>query len=237
MPEEEVREEPGSTLEPLEQPQEEATRDAAGGESHNPIAHEQPEETLPSPVPPSAEGGRNVMPTVSSRQEQFLIARKSGPLPLDVQPVNIEWPRTGAQGWCRCRRSTCQDLDRRGHVAMEALSAGTAGTDTIIVAEMPPQVADQLRQHPGLLVEPDHPLVYAQPTLPVPVGRDPGCSDANGTGFTVSFIILGDGGTPLEEAEVYLYGRWWPVQGVADASGRVQLTSLASPLTPCRPCM
>jgi subtilisin family serine protease len=45
-----------------------------------------------------------------------------------------------------------------------------------------------------------------------------------GTGFTVSFIILGDGGTPLEGAEVYLYGRWWPVQGVTDASGRVQLT-------------
>ena len=38
------------------------------------------------------------------------------------------------------------------------LSAGTAGTDTIIVAEMPPQVADQLRQHPAC---PFSPIIHS----------------------------------------------------------------------------
>jgi subtilisin family serine protease len=212
MPEEEVRAESSSSPEPLEQSQEAATRDAAVGESHRPLVHEQPEETLPSPAATSAEGGSNVMPTVSSRQEQFLIARKSGPLPLDVQPVDLSGLEQALKAGAVAGAVHVRTLSRRGRVAMEALSVGTAGTDTIVVAEMPPQVADQLRQHPGLLVEPDHPLVYAQPTLPVPLGRDPGVVMPYGTGFTVSLTILGDGGTPLAGAEVYLYGRWWPVQ-------------------------
>jgi hypothetical protein len=109
MPDKEVREEPGNTHELLEQPQAEAPWEEAGGEARNPIAPEQPEEVLPSPAATSAEGGRKVMPTVSSRQEQFLIASKSGPLPLDVQPVGLSGLEQALNGWCRGRRRARQD--------------------------------------------------------------------------------------------------------------------------------
>src|SRR5438093_3679258 len=65
MPDEEVREEQSSTGEPLEQPQGESTQHEAVGEARSPIANAPPEETPPSPAATSAEGGRNVMPTVS----------------------------------------------------------------------------------------------------------------------------------------------------------------------------
>jgi hypothetical protein len=164
------------------------------------------------------------MPTVSTRTEQFLIAKRSGPLPQDVQSVDLSGLEQALKAGAIAGASHVRTLTRRGRVAMEALSAGATGADTHIVAAMSPQVADQLRQHPGLIVEPDHPLVYGQPTLPVPVQRDPGVVVPYGTGFTVSLTILGEAGCPLEGAEVYLYGRWWPVQGVTDTRGRVQLT-------------
>jgi subtilisin family serine protease len=164
------------------------------------------------------------MPTVSSRKEQFLIAKKSGPLLQDVQPVDLSGLEQALKAGDIAGAAHVRTLSRRGRVAMEALRAGATGTDTIIVAEMPSHVADQLRQHPGLVVEPDHPLVYAQPALPVPVRRDPGVVVPYSTGFSVSLNVLGEGGSPLEGAEVYLYGTWWPVQGVTDAGGRVQLT-------------
>jgi hypothetical protein len=164
------------------------------------------------------------MPTVSSRKEQCLITKKSCLLLQDVQPVDLSGLEQALKAGDIAGAAHVRTLTRRGRVAMEALSAGAAGADTIIIAEMPSQVADQLRQHPGLVVEPDHPLVYAQPTLPVPMGRDPGVVMPYSTGFTVSLSILGEGGSPLEGAEVYLYGTWWPVQGVTDARGRVQLT-------------
>src|SRR2546422_261516 len=224
MPDEEVREEEGSTSMQPEQRQGEAARDGAVGEAGSLTGSEQPEETSPFPAATSAEGGRNAMPTVSSRKEQFLIAKKSVPLPQDVQPVDLTGLEQALKAGEIAGATHVRTLTRRGRAAMGALSGGAAGAEIIVVAEMPPQVADQLRQHPGLLVEPDHPLVDAQPILPVPVGRDPGVVVPYGTGFTVSLIVLGDGGTPLQGAEVYLYGRWWPVQGVTDARGRVQLT-------------
>src|SRR5262249_19654779 len=153
--------------EPLEQ-QGETTQGEAAGEARSLTESEQPvqpEVTPPSPVASSAEGGKNVMPTVSSRKEQFLIARKSGPLPQEVQPVDLNGLEQALKAGALADAVHVRTLSRRGRVAMEALSAGAAGADTIIVAEMPSQVADQLRQHPGLVVEPDHPLVYSQPTL------------------------------------------------------------------------
>ena len=50
MPEEEVREEQGSTSEPPERLLEEAARDEAAGEARSFLESEQPEETPPSPA-------------------------------------------------------------------------------------------------------------------------------------------------------------------------------------------
>jgi subtilisin len=94
------------------------------------------------------------------------------------------------------------------------------------VAEMPQEIAVQLRQHPGLIVEPDYLLSYAQPALPqhALMWPDLGAIIPYGAGFTASIAVLGEGGHPIEAAEVHLYGTWWPAQGITDASGRVQLT-------------
>ena len=224
MPDAEMQEERGSMSEQSEQPQEEVAREEAVGEAHSLTASEQPAETSPSPAATSTEERRNIMPSVSSRKEQFLIARKSGLLPQGVQPVDLSSLEQALKAGDVAGAAHVRTLTRHGRGAVEALSVGATGVETIIVAEMPPEVADQLQQHPGLVVEPDHPLVYAQPTLPVPVERDPGVVVPYGTGFTVSLTVLGEGGTPLEGAEVYLYGKWWPVQGMTDARGRVQLT-------------
>ena len=134
MPEEEVREEQGSTSEPPERLQGEAARDEAAGEARSFLESEQPEETPPSPAATSAEGGRNVMPTVSSRKEQFLIARKSGPLPQDVQPVDLSGIEQALKAGAIADAAYVRTLSRRGHVDVEALSAGAAGADTIIVS-------------------------------------------------------------------------------------------------------
>lgn len=174
MPDEEVREEHDSTHKPREQSQGEAARDEAAGETRSLTAREQPaqpEEISPSLAASSAEGGRKIMPTVSSRKAQFLIAKKSGPLLQDLQPVDLSGLEQALKAGDIAGAAHVRTLSRRGHVAMEAFSAGATGADTIIVAAMPSHVADQLRQHPGLVVEPDHPLAYAQPTLPVPVRR------------------------------------------------------------------
>lgn len=224
MPDEDIQDERDGTGESSEPPEGEMARDTAAVEARSTTDSESPQETSPSPPPISLERGRYVMPIVSSRQEQFLIAKKSGPLPQGVQPVDLSHLEQALKAGGIANAAHVRTLTRRGRDAVEALSVGSPQVESIVVAEMPPQVADQLRQHPGLVVEPDQPLSYAQPTLPVPVGRDPGVAVPYGTGFTVSLTVLGDGGTPLEGAEVYLYGRWWPVQGITDAQGRVQLT-------------
>src|SRR2546428_5676879 len=64
MPEEEVREEQGSTSEPPERLQGEAARDEAAGEARRFLESEQSEENPPSPAAPTAEGGGNVITNV-----------------------------------------------------------------------------------------------------------------------------------------------------------------------------
>src|SRR5215475_5357031 len=172
------------------------------------------------------ERGRSTMATVNSRTEQFLVAKRSGPLPHDVQPFDLgkfaQTLQAGGIGECTYIRT----LTRYGRGTLDALSAGGPEAEAIIVAAMPQDIAAQLRQHPGLVVEPDHLLSYAQPTLPqdMPLRRDPEVIMPYGTGFTASITVMGEGGIPLEGAAVYLYGKLWPAQGFTDPRGRVQLT-------------
>src|SRR2546427_12112584 len=64
MPEEEVREEQGSTSEPPERLQGEAARDEAAGEARRFLESEQAEETPPAPAPTRAAGGRHGVSTL-----------------------------------------------------------------------------------------------------------------------------------------------------------------------------
>src|SRR5262245_14039685 len=172
------------------------------------------------------ERGRSTMATVNSRTEQFLVAKTSGPLPHDVQPFDLgrfeQTLKAGGIGECTHIRT----LTRYGRGTLDALSAGDTEAEAIIVAEMPHDIAARLGQHPGLVVEPDHLLSYAQPALAKDtlLSRDPGVLMPYGTGFTASITVMGEGGIPLEGAAVYLYGKLWPAQGMTDARGHVQLT-------------
>ena len=186
--------------------------------------HEQREEV---PAPPEAtitEKRVTDMPMVSTRKEQFLIARTGGPLPLGVQPVDLGALEQALKEGHIPGSAYKKTLTRRDTVG--ALAAGLVGPEAVIVAELDQGPAAQLQQHPGLIVERDHRLRYTQPAPPLsgPLVRDPGVVIPNGTGFTATLIVMGEGGTPIEGAEVYLYGSLWPVQGVTDAGGRVQLT-------------
>src|SRR5262245_62216268 len=171
------------------------------------------------------ERGRSTIATVNSRTEQFLVAKKSGPLPHDVQPFDLgrfeQTLKAGGIGECTHIRT----LTRYGRGTLDALSAGGTEAEAIIVAEMPHDIAARLGQHPGLVVELDHLLSYAQPALAQDtlLNRDPGVLMPYGTGFTASITVMGEGGIPLEGAAVYLYGKLWQAQGMNDDRRSVNL--------------
>src|SRR5262249_51112882 len=179
----------------------------------------------------SSARGKHTMATVSSRTEQFLVAKKSGVLPQDAHPFDLasfeQTLKAGGIGACTHIRT----LTRSGRGT--PWSIGSTAGEAIIVAAMPHDIAAQLRQHPGLIVEPDQVLSYAQQAMSdtqpallqdTPLSHDPQVVRPYGMGFTASITVMGEGGIPLEGAAVYLYGKWWPAQGLTDARGRVQLT-------------
>src|SRR5215831_7612850 len=142
------------------------------------------------------ERGRSTMAMVNSRTEQFLVAKRSGPLPHDVQPFDLgkfaQTLKAGGIGECTYIRT----LTRYGRGTLDALSTGGPEAEAIIVATMSQDIAARLRQHPGLVVEPDHLLSYAQTPLPqdMPLSRDPEVIMPYGTGFTASITVMGEGG-------------------------------------------
>src|SRR5262249_33287254 len=193
--------------------------------------HRRQREVAPAqPAVTSSARGKPTMATVSSRTEQFLVAKKSGALPQDAQPFDLasfeQTLKAGGIGACTHTRT----LTRSGRGT--PWSIGGAAGEAIIVAAMPHDIAAQLRQHPGLIVEPDQVLSYAQQAVSdaqpallqdTPLSHDPQVVRPYGMGFTASITVMGEGGIPLEGAAVYLYGKWWPAQGLTDARGRVQL--------------
>ncbi len=157
--------------------------------------------------------------SVTSRKQQFMVARASGPLPSGVTPFRLD------------SLTEALDLDPevdvkkrlRPRSLISTLSARPSELQDIIVAQMPDHRADQLKQHPQLLVEVDHPLT--PPSRPFePIMRDPGVITPQGAGVTVSITVAGRDGAILQGANVYLYGSFLPAQGVTDRLGQVQLT-------------
>jgi subtilisin family serine protease len=108
-----------------------------------------------------------------------------------------------------------------------ALGLGAGGAPSVVVAQMPPDTAEALKQNAQgtVIVEEDHPIGLADPAPQVPAAaRDPGVVIPYGASFTVALTIRGKGGAPLPDADVFLYGRDWPTQGRTDANGQVHLT-------------
>jgi subtilisin len=106
-----------------------------------------------------------------------------------------------------------------------AFGDGLAGSQRVIVARMQEERAARLVQQGGyqLIVERDHPLTYGHSAVPF-VSLDGGGVHAT-RAFTANITVMGND-VPVEAAQVYVFGDLFPVQGVTDRQGRVQLNLL-----------
>jgi subtilisin family serine protease len=127
---------------------------------------------------------------------------------------------------------------------LSVLSAGPAGassTPEIIVADIDLERGETLRlhaaSHPNLIVEEDRLLTHhgaedaarivqnlvRETLLPTP-----------STSIDVSLRVVGENGTPLANATVWVWGTAAPAQGGTDANGQVRLTVFGGPIDSIR---
>lgn len=157
---------------------------------------------------------------VESRKRQYLIAPRSvpglAPMATDMIAAAIEM------------MPEVEVVKRIKPRVFGALAAGT-GTPEVIVARMDERRGEELRQGspPQVIVERDETLVHfqdfslqraAQEAL-VPVSEP----------TEIKFHVVGAGGEPLPSANVTVYGRGFPAQGVTDDSGDVTVTLFGGP--------
>jgi subtilisin len=108
------------------------------------------------------------------------------------------------------------------------------GFPTIAVVEMDADHAARYATTPGLHVEPDLPLQYAQPAPWDGIAAtDPAVAPLSGQ-ETVTFAVQNTDGTPLPGAEVYLFSTVLPAYGVTGTDGRVSLSVSVDALTGAR---
>lgn len=173
---------------------------------------------------PEKETQKKAAPTeVVPRDDQYLIA----PVPADLLPMGVEPFNVGVLKE-RLEADPEVDLLRtigpRGMVS--AMSASAPGAQEVMVAQMPDGHAKALERIPHLIVEPDMPLLYQEP-IPEPVGptlRDPGTLTPFSAELKLTIVVQSEDGTPIPEAQVYVFGRLWPAQGTTNKSGKVTLT-------------
>jgi subtilisin len=153
---------------------------------------------------------------VNSRMGQFLISAR--PLPgfqafagLDLLEQNL---RNDPEV------QVVEVLTPRG--TMGAFADGMPGLQRVVVARMREEKAARLVQQGGyqLIVERDHPLTYGYTAVPLLSLNAGGVDQA--IGFTANITVLGND-TPVEGAQVCIFGSLFPTQGVTDRQGRVEL--------------
>jgi subtilisin family serine protease len=154
----------------------------------------------------------------STAKTQYLVGRKAAPgvQPFDQNVLEANFQQNGIE-----------IVKKLSPPAVLGAFAAAAAPQEIIVARMTRDQAEVIQQSTpaGVVIEPDHPVSLALP-LPVPMTMpDPGVLPAS-TGFTAIVTVLGQNDTPVEGANVYLFGSVWPAQGITDANGQVMLQVL-----------
>jgi hypothetical protein len=96
----------------------------------------------------------------------------------------------------------------------------------VAVVRMPEDAAAALQRSAGaaLIVEPDealHAAVASGAAMPAYAACG---ANAIGGGFATTIEVLGEGGGPVDGAEVQLVGQRWSAQGITGADGKVTLT-------------
>jgi subtilisin len=159
---------------------------------------------------------------LAPRKEQYLIAHKPAEL-LPQGVPSIDLSALEEQMKAHPNIDFKRTLKPQGVVSV--MAAGTPGAAEIMVAAMPPSHAEMLDRMPQLVVEEDAQLDYQRPDIMVD-GRDPGTLMPTSDQLELSFVVRGSDGVTIPGATVYVFGRFWPYQGVTDATGSVKLTLL-----------
>jgi subtilisin family serine protease len=102
---------------------------------------------------------------------------------------------------------------------------GMSGAPHVIVAKMDQTKAQTLHQQGQgqLIVEEDQPLSLLDAPFSAPIS---GGSVASAPALTVQVVVIGPDESPVEAAEVYLYGSLLPAVGVTNSMGEVTLSLL-----------
>ncbi|SDR98699.1 Subtilase family protein [Microlunatus soli] len=107
--------------------------------------------------------------------------------------------------------------------SVSAQTLGTTITDHVVVADMPDDVAAELRGHPQVVIEEDHLL---QPQELIGGTIDPGVLIPFGVSTSWSLKIVDEADRPVVGATVYLYGSGVPAQGRTDDTGMISISLL-----------
>lgn len=150
---------------------------------------------------------------VVSRPRTYLIAKNDEISPAGAGPLEFDWVVE------QLRADPAVRVERvLGPRALALQQAGPEIVREVVVAALPEPTADQLRQHPQVVLEEDHPLV--------PVADDPALVSPFGTTGQWRIEVRSPTGAPVEGATVFLYGRGIPAQARTDATGTVELSLL-----------
>jgi subtilisin family serine protease len=108
-----------------------------------------------------------------------------------------------------------------------ALSADGSDLPSLVLARMTADKAELLQAQAGssVSVVRDPPLAYVLEPGPEIRPRNPGILVPHADGFTTTIAVFGPAG-PLPDADVFIFGNVFPIQGVTDQTGRVTLKVL-----------
>jgi subtilisin family serine protease len=159
-----------------------------------------------------------VEPTVAARRERYMLASRAVPGLQPMSTDTISSALTSMSGVAIVKR-----IRPRGFGALTTDGGGTGGMPEIIVAEMDPAQAVQVRQSapPHLIIERDgllRPadgvnLLFNDPSTMLP-----------GVGVDIRLRVVATSGRPLAKAAVSVFGLGFPAQGVTDETGEARVT-------------
>jgi hypothetical protein len=156
---------------------------------------------------------------VGPRDHQYLIAKQNALLPAGVQPLNFDALRNELE-----RDPAVTVLRTVTPSSVTTFSTAPAPLQEILVASMPEARADQLNEHPQVLIEKDHLLDLSPGPAPALGLSAASFLGPSGPAQSWTIRVTGPDDTPAPDIKVYLYGSGYPAAGTTDAKGNVTLS-------------
>src|SRR5690349_773444 len=154
-------------------------------------------------------------------RKQYLVAtrRAAGVSAFSISPLSLGMVEQALRS-----NPDIEVVDRIGPKAgVAALADGLPGAPHVIVARMEQSKAQILHQQGQghLIVEEDQPLkILDQPYAPPMVTP----AFAGASSIAIPMVVIGPDQTPVEGAEVYLFGSLLPAMGVTNSQGEATLS-------------